>query len=76
MSTGLTMMLKSLGLDPKMMETVAKAVQSAAQDLHDIKEQNAEILRRLDAHGITALPEALPPIPVTATELIPVNGKG
>jgi hypothetical protein len=75
MSTGLTMMLKSLGLDPKMMETVAKAVQSAAQDLHTIKEQNAEILRRLDAHGIT-LPEALPPTSVTANELVPANGKG
>jgi hypothetical protein len=72
MSTGLMMMLKSLGLDPKMMEKVANAVQSAAQDLHDIKEQNAEILRRLDAHGI----KEIAPIPVEANQLVPVNGKG
>jgi hypothetical protein len=56
MSTGLMMMLKSLGLDPKMMENVAQAVQSAARDLHEIKtnqqmlvRQNEEILARLRA---------------------------
>jgi endonuclease/exonuclease/phosphatase (EEP) superfamily protein YafD len=56
MSTGLIMMLKSLGLDPKMMETVAQAVQNAARDLNAIKlnqqmlvEQNKEILARLRA---------------------------
>lgn len=49
MATGLAMMLKSLGLDPKIMEQVAQAVQNAAADLHTIKEQQMEILRRLDA---------------------------
>lgn len=47
MSTGLLMMLKSLGIDPKMLEGVAKAVQSAAHDLKTIREQNEEILLRL-----------------------------
>lgn len=56
MSTGLMMMLKSLGLDPKMMENVAQAVQNAAKDLHAIRlgqqvlfDQNQEILTRLRA---------------------------
>lgn len=46
MSTGITMMLKSLGLDPKMMESVAQAVQSAAADLKSIKEQQEKILKQ------------------------------
>ena len=49
MSTGLMMMLKSLGIDPKMLEGVAQAVQSAAADLKRIRLQNEEILARLDA---------------------------
>jgi uncharacterized protein YoxC len=44
MSTGLVMMLKSLGIDPKMLESVAMAVQSAAGDLKAIKEQQKQIL--------------------------------
>lgn len=40
-------MLKSLGVDPKMIESVAIAVRNAANDLATIKQQNAEILRRL-----------------------------
>jgi hypothetical protein len=56
LSTGLIMMLKSLGLDPKMLESVARAVQTAAGDLHTMKlnqqillRQNEEILIRLRA---------------------------
>jgi hypothetical protein len=56
MSTGLVMMLKSLGIDPKMLESVAMAVQSAANDLKAIKEQQAliletqkEIFKKLDS---------------------------
>lgn len=48
MSTGLIMMLKSLGIDPKMLEGVARAVQSAAADLKTIKEQQEIILQRLE----------------------------
>lgn len=54
MSTGLMMMLKSLGIDPKMLQDVALAVQTAAADLSAIKisqeilrKQNEEILARL-----------------------------
>lgn len=56
MSTGLMMMLKSLGIDPKMLQDVALAVQTAAADLNAIKisqevlkKQNEEILVRLRA---------------------------
>jgi len=46
-NTGLSMMLKSLGVDPKMLEQVATAVGQAANDLKTIKEQNTEIIRLL-----------------------------
>jgi hypothetical protein len=50
-ATGMMMMLKSLGIDPKMLEQVATAVSQAANDLKTIKEQNVEIIRLLKNLG-------------------------
>jgi hypothetical protein len=45
------MMLKSLGLDPKMMENVAQAVQQAAADLRMLKVQMEVITTILKDDG-------------------------
>lgn len=53
------MMLKSLGVDPKMIAGVAAAVQSAATDLRTIRQQNEEMLLRLRV----LTPNVIPQIP-------------
>jgi hypothetical protein len=50
-NTGMLMMLKSLGIDPKILEQVATAVNQVAADLKTIKEQNAEIIYLLKNRG-------------------------
>jgi hypothetical protein len=47
-NSGMAMMLKSFGLDPKMFEQVGAAVKTVVETMQAIKKQNEEIISRLD----------------------------